>query len=324
MQESIVKINAYIKTLLEKVYDDNKLKTPSIDVLVMTMLVTPFSFETFVTKAKPLLPVQVPEAEAGASQLLNIQLKDINKVLPMTHVSPIIAGIFNLRNSLFSVEGYTLYQFFGHVPVGVSTSVELHENKLIGVEQTSSKVERTSSKVEQTILINLDTSNSFLASALNVGGSYSRAHIQLGQADPVSVHSNIHINNSQPRTTFSDKITIPVIQNVIQLRIDNDLDKTFIDTCKIFEYINKKTFIETNRTLYYHGESTENYHIFTLNTDGYPFTKTVYILDETGFEAYIESAGYTPETQNKYYKYQNKYLKYKSKYTDLKKQLSNK
>ena len=282
------------------------------------MLVTPFDFNKFMSHIKEKMPHGIQQPDSPPRPALE---EKMNKGLSMTHVSPIIAGIFNLRNSLFSVKDCTLYQFFGHVPVGVSTSVELHENKPI-------EVERTSGKVERTILINLDTSNSFLASDLNlnVGGSYSCAHIHLGQTDPVSVHSDIRIDTTNPgiATTnpgiyFPDNITRPVLQ----LTIDNNLDKSFINTCKIFKQINNNEFITKKDTLYYHGKSTNNYRIFTLNLDG-SFDKWVYILDEAGFKAYIESAGYIPPTQNKYYKYQNKYLKYKSKYTDLKKQLSNK
>ena len=65
-------------------------------------------------------------------------------------IGPIMPGIESLRKSMFIMEGRTIYQIIGHKPIGMNTIVDLYE-----------------SGNNKAVLINLDISNTFMATSLN-------------------------------------------------------------------------------------------------------------------------------------------------------------
>ena len=102
---------------------------------------------------------------------------DCSQHMASTSISPIQPGYRHARVHHFFVHDRSLFNLFGHLPVGYATTIDLFENKKA-----------------QCFLVNLDSSNSFKTSGEDQGASYS--HVSWRHSDDeIYVESIIEMND---------------------------------------------------------------------------------------------------------------------------------
>ena len=221
--------------------------------------------------------------------------------------SPIQPGYANMRKNNFVSPGKTIYQIFGHQPVGFGTTIDL-------IEKDNNK----------TFLINLDKSNSFRGSATNNGES--KNYIEINNDGTVLNKSEIILSG------INNEI---LLKNIDSLD-DKDLNNKFYGVNeKKFECNNnlddlidfiKQTVRKDNKYIVnVHGITKDEKYIFSINGSG--FSKSFFalgkdkykdfFLNETVFKTLPNNAPNVMEGGN----YYDKYLKYKNKYLKLKQNL---
>jgi hypothetical protein len=250
-------------------------------------------------------------------------------------------GIRIMREEYFFINDNSVYQFFGHQPVGFS-----------------SVIEKFTKGINNSYLINLDTSLSFRATANNVDIETMNS-VEITQDGIVKTYSKIkhNLENLKDPLTltitkdffnynkdYNDKLVTDYVGSIII--INNEINKLNSDLEK-FNWLNthKTTDEDAPSNVYfnYHGRIDNNYIVFSVyqranpkRHDGnellpdlnrpfrFKFGKTYYILSDAKFNE-IYNVINPPLTKtviasnNK--KFREKYLKYKSKYLALKNNL---
>jgi hypothetical protein len=133
IKQSIDTINRIFKESINNILNNTINPIPNGDMLFILSMSAPFNCTT-------KFPQNNEALCAGT--------------IDTTIYSPIQPGYNGVRKNNFVSPGKTIYQIFGHQPVGFGTTIDL-------VEKDNNK----------TFLINLDTSNSFRGSATNNGES---------------------------------------------------------------------------------------------------------------------------------------------------------
>ena len=243
---------------------------------------------------------------------------------------PIMPGIWNMRNPnmIFTIKGRTIYQIYGHKPIGYSTIVDMFENN-----------------TDKVFLINLDTSMSYKDTELNKTKD-SQTYIQI-KNNIITIHSKIIIPTrfeftpikydlKYRKTTIIDSLDIKKLQPITisnrfyvsplfktyfekygpRITITNNInDEKFIsylkNTCNNIKNSNSK-----NNNINFHGYIKINnidYVVFTHTTQNNPgdVRGNLLILNNEDFSNFID--------ESKTDAFKNKYLKYKQKYLNLKK-----
>jgi hypothetical protein len=173
------------------------------------------------------------------------------------HISPINPGYVHARMFHFFVNGVTLYNIFGHLPVGSATTIDLFENGTGGLKS---------------FLVNLDSSNSFRTNKDDAGGSYS--HLRL---DGQTLHIKSYINSKKfPVNVHTGELTWEKDQAVKpkKITLDMDLDLEFEERLKA---------VGSDQLVHFHGYEG-NMNIVTIRA-------------ATGFEKVLVQVPYKTETQ---------------------------
>ena len=285
--------------------------------------------------------------------------KQKNIKYDMSFASPIMAGILNLRvrESLFTITDKELYQFFGHKPVGISTTVDL----IKFVSET--KKESKEPKEHYTTLVNLDISNTFTTTTLNPltpSTIYNRVDIKQEPdgSDQILLNTDITLNiyklDEQDKLNKQNKFFDGTDKQIFNI---SDETQPFIKNNNPKYYANKilysadfgnkdpaffvititdlnisSTEFRNNiqklsmQNIFYHGTTTQDnklFHVFTYMddpTNPTNFVKTIFILNQTDFDLVSEYITKLAQSvADKIYK--EKYLKYKLKYNNLKNEL---
>jgi hypothetical protein len=277
------------------------------------------SINSFITTGKPedvkfLLTIATGFNCSNFTKLLidpsGIDCKDLPTP---SDIGPIMPGIESLRKSMFIMEGRTIYQIIGHKPIGMNTIVDLYE-----------------SGDNKSILINLDISNTFMAT------NYNKLALENVSENKIIIENNtikldslINMNlnvddkkltktkiddtidltqNLQTESTlfYSNKFTLP--ENILTIITTNTIDDEFINNIRNLG----GTELSYNCSFYKNGTK---YHLITK----YPNWKMgIFIVNEDDFNKLktpvpVQVGGY-----------KQKYLKYKAKYLALSNKLKNK
>jgi hypothetical protein len=248
--------------------------------------------------------------------------------------SPILPGYRIMRRNVYYETGKTIYQIFGHQPVGYSTTVDLF----------------TQDENTKSYLINLDSTNSFTGTKFNDkqnistsiliippnNNPYISSHINFNKTPIVKTLANANIANKTIKfgdlkmtriSPFNDYKTILSYSENSESYGDFKFEFTKYQNLltKIYK-INDSTNTDKYKEfeINFHGIHESKY-FFTVTNTGYDsngtfnlfesFNKSFFILSEKDFE---EFTGITTLTGNSY---REKYLKYKNKYLLLKNNL---
>lgn len=280
------------------------------------------SIDSFITSGKPedvkfLLTIATGFNCIGFTGLLSdpsgIDCKDLPTPLD---IGPIMPGIESLRKSMFIMEGRTIYQIIGHKPIGMNTIVDLYE-----------------SGSNKSILINLDISNTFMATSLNKldlaeltnkkNLSFNKLIIQERNVDLIAnimldltygKLTKMQINDitelNQPLQTestlfYSNKFTLPT-DNILNITTQNTINDEFLNNIKKLG----------GTELSYNCSFDDNGNKYYLVTKYPSYKMGIFIVNEADFNKLNNSS------QSGGYK--QKYLKYKAKYLALSNKLKNK
>lgn len=281
------------------------------------------SINSFITTGKPedvkfLLTIATGFNCDNFTKLLKdpsgIDCKDLPTPLD---IGPIMPGIESLRKSMFIMEGRTIYQIIGHKPIGMNTIVDLYE-----------------SGTNKAVLINLDISNTFMATNSNKlarGANVSENKIII-KNNTIELYALINMNLNVDDT----KINIIKINETTDLKqkIEKEivlfhssqynLPKDRIDALVIQTSIKiDDAFLENIRNLggtdlSYNCSFDDNGTKYYLITKYPAYKMGIFIVDEADFNKLktpipVQAGGY-----------KQKYLKYKAKYLALSNKLKNK
>lgn len=281
------------------------------------------SINSFITTGKPedikfLLTIATNFNCDNFTKLLKdpsgIDCKDLPTPLD---IGPIMPGIESLRKSMFIMEDKTIYQIIGHKPIGMNTIVDLYE-----------------SGTNKAVLINLDISNTFMATSLNKldlaeltnkkNLSFNKLIIQDNNIDLVAniildleyqKLNKMQINDitdlNQPLQTestlfYSNTYTLP--KDILFINSSNTIDDAFLENIRNLG----------GTDLSYNCSFDDNGRKYYLITK-YPNWKMgIFIVDDADFNKLktpipVQVGGY-----------KQKYLKYKAKYLALSNKLKNK
>lgn len=281
------------------------------------------SINSFITTGKPedvkfLLTIATGFNCDNFTKLLidpsGIDCKDLPTPLD---IGPIMPGIESLRKSMFIMEGRTIYQIIGHKPIGMNTIVDLYE-----------------SGDNKSILINLDISNTFMAT------NYNKLYLfeNFSKNEIIIEHNMINLNAEIQMNLNVDDAKI----NIIEINETTDLKQKIEKEIVLFhssQYNLQKDripalVIKTSNTiddefinnirnlggteLSYNCSFDDNgtkYHLITK----YPNWKMgIFIVNDADFNKLktpipVQAGGY-----------KQKYLKYKAKYLALSNKLNKK
>ena len=235
-------------------------------------------------------------------------------------IGPIMPGIDNLRKSMFIMEGRTIYQIIGHKPIGMNTIVDLYE-----------------SGNNKAVLINLDISNTFMATSLNkldLSDSLNKKNLSFNklviQDNNLDLVANIMLDleyqnltkikiddtidltqNLQTESTlfYSNKFTLPP-NNQLIITTTNTIDDEFINNIRNLG----GTELSYNCSF---DDNGQKYHLITKYINSL-WRMGIFIVNEADFNKLK-----TP-VAGQVGGYKQKYLKYKAKYLALSNKLKNK
>jgi len=276
------------------------------------------SIDSFITSEKPedvkfLLTIATGFNCDNFTKLLldpsGIDCKDLPTPLD---IGPIMPGIENLRKSMFIMEGRTIYQIIGHKPIGMNTIVDLYE-----------------SGSNKSILINLDISNTFMATSLNkiiLNENESENKIIIkdnkvnldtiisldltyGKLTKMQIDDTTDLNQpleNESTLFYSNNFTLPT--NILNIITENTINDEFLNNIKKLG----------GKDLSYNCSFNNNGTKYYLITK-YPNWKMgIFIVNEADFNKLKTTGGV------KVGGYKQKYLKYKAKYLALSNKLKNK
>jgi hypothetical protein len=229
--------------------------------------------------------------------------------------SPILAGFRNMRqNVYYDKTGKTIYQIFGHQPVGFAATIDLF------IEKDA-----------KTYFINLDSTNTFTGTKFNTGDSQSIFKI-LDGVPSIKSKFNIDITGFQvyikPSKINTHYISTKIKEDGLGLVEFEKEIREFDDTLERIRKFNNENQFPIN----FHGINNNIYYFTITNLEIKPpemFFKSFYILNQTDFDDFLinnNSSQLEPNDQQ-YIKgnnngYTKKYLKYKEKYMKLKQELN--
>jgi hypothetical protein len=276
---------------------DNEIKAnPSIDMLFLLIMTSPFNCTRF-----------------------NDLLKDNKKIncediISSNQISPIMAGYAVMRNEFFYIEDYEVYQIYGHAPVGYSSTIDMFENGC------------------KTFLINLDSSNSFIGTSNNSGNSKSFLQINLDiNPNEILVNSIINISKDMKKTVYDESqiesynevpenihfvVNKEDDENNNNIKICNNIrDPKFMDLLRISQKYNFHGFVGDKIVFTINSPKKDNFNkiLFYVDANNLVSMGNLLKTKELGTE---ETKGETKVGGNDLYG--GKYLKYKKKYLQLK------
>jgi len=300
INDVITQINSFFQTTITQICNTKEMDKPDNNMLFLFILSSGFTCENYLKNIKNKPDCDIPKSE---------------------EYGPIMPGIVNMRNSsvIFTIEGYTTYQIYGHKPIGYSTIVDMFENKT-----NNTKV----------FLINLDTSMSYKDTQINRGGN-SQTYIKISNNNDVSIHSKIFIyigdNRNEGRIKYNvydgtyDKTYADKKITQFDLYVSKEIKKTTRYNFVIDNNINEPEFINYLSKTKYNNTDKINFHgISKIGKISYiVFTHTptdavrgnLLILNERDFKDFVTKYASPTEVSA----FVNKYLKYKQKYLNLKK-----
>ena len=357
INKKIIFIQKYMRTKYTAMINERKYnnKKPSQLVLFFCMLTGYFDYYVF--NSTNINKENNKKCDNEVKKYTDKKQKNIK--YDMSFASPIMAGILNLRvrESLFTITDKELYQFFGHKPVGISTTVDL----IKFVSET--KKESKEPKEHYTTLVNLDISNTFTTTTLNPltpSTIYNRVDIKQEPdgSDQILLNTDITLNiyklDEQDKLNKQNKFFDGTDKQIFNI---SDETQPFIKNNNPKYYANKilysadfgnkdpaffvititdlnisSTEFRNNiqklsmQNIFYHGTTTQDnklFHVFTYMddpTNPTNFVKTIFILNQTDFDLVSEYITKLAQSvADKIYK--EKYLKYKLKYNNLKNEL---
>lgn len=182
-------------------------------------------------------------------------------------ISPVAPGLNNMKSLSFSVNGKTVYQFFGHVPSGYGTVIEYVDGPSPG------------------FLINLDNSNSFMGSpahrnlsdksynyvSINNGKVFVRTKLVVKASwTPISSLETIAINKNN-KGGFVDKFFYSGEEPTKTIEIDEEVDLSDKD----------HSLSASKKGLSYHGKDSKGRLVLTYATGPqFGFKKNLYLVEE--------------------------------------------
>jgi len=210
--------------------------------------------------------------------------------------SPILAGFRNMRKkeNIYYEIGKTIYQIFGHQPVGFAATIDLFtENNA------------------KTYLINLDSTNSFTGTKFNKGNSESIFKI-IGDVPSIKSKFNIDITSFETYDPnhhtyyllkMGDNRKTPLGKNYISKDESTIIDESILIEKNISEFddiLTKVTKLNQNNTdfvINFHGYSNSFFY-FTITNSGIDtegkfnlfesFNKSFYILNIKDMNSFFE------------------------------------
>lgn len=162
-------INNKFKDILEKIILEEKENIPTDNMLFMLLMTAPFNCENFVKKLN-----------LNNETLQTLQTCNLNTSI----YSPILPGIASLRNNMFRSNTVNVYQIIGHSPIGFSNTIDYYE-------QVSDTVNKTYS-----VLINLDTSNTFLGTNENKDLNSKSFVVINTDNNEITTYTNLMLNKN--------------------------------------------------------------------------------------------------------------------------------
>lgn len=281
------------------------------------------SIDSFITTGKPedvkfLLTIATNFNCDNFTKLLidpsGIDCKDLPTPLD---IGPIMPGIESLRKSMFIMDGRTIYQIIGHKPIGMNTIVDLYE-----------------SGDNKAVLINLDISNTFMATNYNklaLFENFSENKIII-ENNTIKLNAEIQMNLNvddtkiniikiDETTDLKQKIEKEIVLfhssqynlpkdriSALVIKTSNTIDEAFLQNIRNLG----------GNELSYNCSFVDNGQKYYLITK-YPNWKMgIFIVDDDDFNKLK-----TP-IPDKVGGYKQKYLKYKAKYLALSNKLKNK
>ena len=311
-------------------------------------------FKTYITKmnkifkdsVKNVLKIdQMPKPDKDMLFLLitaaetNIQtnIQTDNFTFNSKLYSPIVSGFEEMRKNHFFIQQTTLYQVFGHKPVGYAATVDLFN-------PDDTKATSTAKSKSTTYHIILDTSNTFVGTSTHnirekdmsfncfyinekLFKVYSKINAtfqdKLKSFDMTVANIDITKKDSIPSIIYSDSVDLKYLNLIIDYDLNSytDVFKSMIDQKLIDNQINFHGVIKD-------ASSNIKYFIFTYNVPN-SFVNTFYYLNLDDFKKMTfgqlgQIAGYSNnydilDLTNKISELKYKLKKYKLKYAESKK-----
>ena len=176
-------------------------------------------------------------------------------------VSPIIftdGKKFRGTDNMFTVNGYTTYQFVGHIPLSYTSTIELYQNQ---------------NKNDKTILIYLDTSNSFKGTTVNLLNNNNKLQSMnysiINSDGSVSNKSVIALDNSTPNIkTSTPNIKTYDIAHINDMIVPELSHSVYISSSLISKAPYNSNFDNIQRivfTLYNNIDPNDNSDILATN-----------------------------------------------------------
>jgi hypothetical protein len=285
-------VNKKCKDHIKSIFESITMLIPNSSMLFILLLTSEMSCDNF--------PV-------------SLQTKCNESTLDIKMVSPIVTGLYNMRENYFYIE-LPLYQIIGHLPLGYSASIDKYNKEQL-----------------TTYLINLDASNTFYSSNANQIINHQILSKTI-LTENSGLKSVISINLIKMPLILFDKLTQfnesfivdGKLKHNEHLIISRDLYDRLI---KLHDYrfnvsINfnqlsgidkvKDRLFKSGLVINYQGTTIDNkitYYVLALSCKTIRFQKNLLILNEDDFNTF---------TQFRDNSMKHKYLKYKMKYFNLK------
>ena len=268
----VEEINNYFNSKIKTVLDDESYqKLPTPDMLFLMCMVTILDSKELQAK----FPKKFDNLDFGKLELL----------------TPVQSGFGIMRNKEYNffVEGYNLYQIFGHKPLGFGTTINFIK-----------KNENT-----RLLLIILDTSNTFRATSIDKNYKESYNYFEINSSSNPKNTSNINIiedtdKNKDGKQNFeflkfditnnknneiSNKFYYSSDLNINNIQIEeNKIDGEFRN------YIRKANGNETYQVNFhgYKERANERDFIFSINYGAYD--KSLFYLNKKDFEYFFNTS----------------------------------
>jgi hypothetical protein len=292
-KDAIIAINKAFEDSIDNIFKETELKIiPTDDMLFLLAMTAPLNCDTLNTK------VTTP-----------FSCNTIGKK-STEYFSPVQPGFPIMRDpkNNFFINNMTIYQIFGHKPIGFGTTVDLIENK----------------NNNQVFLVILDTSNSFRGSSNNADSNESFNYLLIDDKGPeINSFIKYKFENIIPITnlklsTIEKEGEGEKDKKIKKLHLENfyyskENQNPIIIKNKI-DNIKDNIKATNNKNINFHGKSGNNF-IFSMN--GTLYDRSLFNLDKYEFNNFLELK-VPPQEGLKGGAYYDKYLKYKNKYLQLK------
>lgn len=280
IHENVRLIDINLKQILYNVLHLIEEESPlNLDILMILIISSAFNAEHFVGKIKPIY-------EVSSLNLVKAEF-----------ISPVISGFPEFKVNHFFCKDHTLVQIFGHKPNGYASTIKGYYFE-----------------TQKTIIINLDTTNSFSTTPVNTGKSKNFIVID---SDTENMIIYASINHNLGNTKYvSENFEDNYIKQVNGIRYVSEYVSPNLEINMIINL--KDEFINTilHNTKHYidfHGLDDERI-IFTINGGG--FAKILFNLTHEEYQEFQSSLQQFLLSSRGTRDYL-KYKKYKQKFLNL-------